>query len=108
MCQSIILHHSEKGFVVKCLSCNHYQVAFGTVAMRLSEPEFDNLLDYVDNFIVHDKTCVIKNIYIPLPSDTIQLLISLAELSNLQELLTDAKDTLSLQEMLSKLNINLN
>jgi hypothetical protein len=108
MCQSKILHHSEKGFIVKCLSCNHYQVAFGTVAMRLSKTEYDELLKFVRSYIVHDKMCRVKNIYIPLPSDAICLLINSSELADLQEILSDAEVTECMHNMLSELNINLN
>lgn len=108
MCQSKILHHSEKGFIVKCLSCNHYQVAFGTVAMRLSENEFDELIKIVASHVVHDKMCRIKNIYIPLPSNSICLLINSSELSDLQEILTDAEAEKYLHGILLELNINLN
>jgi hypothetical protein len=108
MCQTKILHHSEKGFVLKCLSCNHYQVAFGTIAMRLSEDEFEELIRFVDSFIVHDKSCKIKNIYIPLPADTVCLLINSYELHQLQEVIHDAQTTVSIREMLTELNINLN
>lgn len=92
-CQYTTLHHSDYGYVVQCLHCGGYQLAFGNIMLNLLAQEFKALLDYV--WLQHSATAKCderhsKSIHIPTDSRKTSIVLSVEELLQLNDLLQQA------------------
>lgn len=41
MCKHRILAHSDNGYIVLCKKCNHFQIAFGTTVISLTDIQYE-------------------------------------------------------------------
>jgi hypothetical protein len=103
MCNYQVLSHNCYGYVVCFKHCNHFQVAFGTTVLSLTEAEY-NQLNYnikTQKFLQFDNSSPHqKNIKINTPSASISLVLSFNELANLIDLIEEANVMLEIENML--------
>lgn len=98
MCDYKNLVHTEHGYVVKCTSCMHMHVAYGTTVLRFSQDEF---LVFVKDVRRKLETSAdiwcrqSKTIQIDTDSKNIMLVYSYKELEQFVLLLDKAVDKLS-------------
>lgn len=93
MCNLQILTHSENGYVVQCEQCRHFQLAFGTAVVCFSEEElvrFERIVRETGTTYEDDGFPDRKNINLPLFSENVQLIVSIRELHQLQQLISEA------------------
>ncbi|MEL7122154.1 MAG: DUF6686 family protein [Bacteroidota bacterium] len=91
--EQTILYESQKGFVVYCYCCKTFHIAYGTVALDLTETSLLSLInvlvayyqDYKDKV---DPRC--RCIQVLTPFNGIRLLFSLPELKELANILSEA------------------
>lgn len=106
MCNyQVLYHHSEKGYVIRCLQCNNIQLGFGNVAITLCKDEFyrfqQSIAGIYEQHGQDEKRKGIKNIHLPTPCEGMMLLLSAGELNQLHGMLDTAETELRSQELIS-------
>lgn len=102
MCNYKNLVHTEHGYVVKCKSCGHMHVAFGTTILRFAHHDFLEFVKETELKLKTNKhTCTpgAKAIQIDTANKNVGLIYSYNELKHLSGLLQSATDELSKQEL---------
>ncbi|MCH5600525.1 DUF6686 family protein [Niabella ginsengisoli] len=102
-CDFQSLYYGEDGYVVRCKQCGHYQVAFVSTMLTLSEADFYVFCKQVNykaaqsySNVNHDS----KIIMIATPSQDVHLILTPSELSRLQKTLEAADNEIKAQELL--------
>lgn len=93
MCRYKIYHQSDHGYIVRCHSCEHIQLAFGTSVMTYTREQFNEFVDSVYEYYTayqHECSRKQKTIRIPTLSASISLAFSLNELEILMNMLEEA------------------
>ncbi len=108
MCSYNILSRSQNGYVILCNQCNHYQVAFGTMAATFEPDAFKYFCDYV--ICMKDSVCCNgfeneKRIKVDVFSTSTMLILNYKELRQLYDIVCEAKFNLETDELLSELNL---
>ena len=106
MCQyQTLYHHSEKGYIIHCLYCNHIQLGFGNIAITFTKDEFygfqQSMSRVFAGLLEEEVDSPLKNITLPTPCEGINLLLSPRELSHLNQMLDMAETELRSQELIS-------
>lgn len=93
MCEFQSLYFADDGYVVRCGKCGHYQLAFASSMLNMTEDEYKNICRAVkikaaepDHYNNPSAKCVV----IPTASKSTCLLLTRAEAARLQEILEDA------------------
>jgi hypothetical protein len=107
MCQTIHLYHSNKGFVVYCKICKHLQIGFGNIAMSFGISEYERFAHSIAQTCPkYCSKCFSRNIWIPIESQKVCLLLSGKEIHELNEILSIASNSLELIKLLKDLHKN--
>lgn len=109
MCSYNTLHVNEDGYVIKCNSCMHFQVAFGTTALVFTKGEYIDFCEIVCSEIKevqYDGFPQSKSIFIPTKSRDIALIFSYREIIKLHNVLINANLILQAQELISENETN--
>lgn len=90
MCTHRILAQNDNGYIILCKKCNHFQIAFGTTVICLSEIQYEEFKLQVEdqlNFYKNDGFPQQKIIQLQIFSANVQMVVSFNELLKLIELL---------------------
>lgn len=106
-CNFEFLYSGEEGYVVKCIQCNHYQVAFGTTMLTLDEEAYAvfyrqikyRALEFYSPEAYHSK-CVI----IATPDQHVHLILTPIELNRLYYMMGQADNESKALGMLQLFN----
>jgi hypothetical protein len=102
MCSYKILNNNRYGYVVQCNGCNHIQVAFATVILSLTETQFYELIETVDNFYSCHNLYPFRNqkmIQLPAGDKAVTLVFSVNELKDFLYLLVEGRNKLQYQQL---------
>lgn len=102
MCNYNNLVHTEHGYVVKCSSCGHLHVAFGTTILRFTHDEFLTFVQEAELKLKANKNTWskgAKSIQIETANKNIALIYSYKELKVFVSLLRSATDELSKEQL---------
>jgi hypothetical protein len=104
MCEFQSLYYEDDGYVVKCKDCGHYQVAFGTMMLSLSEDDYEILCKIVAkkrneaDFAASENT---RNVVIPTPSQGLYLLLTREEAHCFYDILEAADSEEKARQMMA-------
>jgi hypothetical protein len=105
MCQYRTLYHNDAvGYAIHCTNCNTIQFAFGNVLITFMQHDFTIFHEWIGGICAeeagNEHDCR-KSITVPMPCDGLKLLLSKAELYELNSMLDTAETELRSQELLS-------
>jgi uncharacterized HAD superfamily protein len=106
-CTYQTLYYSKDGYVVKCVHCNKFQIAFGNVLINLTPEEFQNFRHQTTEKIKDNKFVDFpdqKNITFYTDSHNIMLVFSFSDLEILYEMLQQANLMLEVNNILLNQN----
>jgi len=95
MCANKILKHSNCGYVMLCKCCNNIQVAYGTTIVSMTQKEFHEYVNIIDElYNIHNLYGFKdeKTIKIPTAAQGVAMIYSVNELKELLQLLADGKN----------------
>lgn len=103
MCDFQPLYFGSEGYLVRCLACGHLQLAFGTAVITLNESDFQSFHQQVKDRLLldhraEDDHC--KKVILPIPYAGVHLLLSYAELDQLDWMLDEADSEMTSLAML--------
>lgn len=104
MCKYKPLHYNRHGYIVRCKSCSHFQIAFGNIAVTADEQEFECLTNSVYNFCEKNniQSCPhFRNISIKTPASNVMLLFNNEEIKQFKELLQEAQFALEIEKLIA-------
>ncbi|WP_152268609.1 DUF6686 family protein [Agriterribacter humi] len=93
MCGFQYLYNGEDGYVVRCKNCGHYQIAFASFMLTLSQSEFQSfceLVKYKCNEPGYSLTEYSKSIILQTPAQGVFILLTKNEDSRLYQILEEA------------------
>ena len=99
MCEFQKLSFSEHGYVVRCQECGHYQLAFGTTMLTLSNEDFKTLHGIVqqkylsvckNEACVHEYGAEAKSVVISTPFTGMCIVVTRKELNHLNSMMENA------------------
>ena len=93
MCGFQYLYNGEDGYVVRCRNCGHYQFAFASVMLTLTEDEFrlfGKLVKYKYDSVHESLSESSKSIVLPTPAPGISVLLTKNETARLCAILEEA------------------
>lgn len=103
MCKQKILSHNENGYVALCSKCSHFQIAFISTILTLTEQQFSEFASQVSNQLYHSERQTDENhktFCIHTFSINTRLILSLNELRKLVYLLDEANASLHINNLL--------
>lgn len=104
-----LLHLNQQGYVIKCLCCDHFQLAFGSTMLIFTRQE---LFDFWQKTIIEIrlvKSCEnpdMKQFQFQTPTPKVILVFTYNELTCLNDILEQACLSLEVQTMLSEIPLN--
>lgn len=107
MCSYKVLFHRSTGYVVKCNSCSHYQVAFGTMVFTISTANMTEMFAQVTKLSSRKDSCSghHERFQVKLPCDSVIMALTPEELKQYHDMLEEAFATEALRKLLSDNNI---
>ncbi len=104
MCHYQTLYHDDnKGYVVRCASCEKIQIAYGNLMMTFGKEDFDAFRWWLHR-IKGDQPAgqceTLRCIVIPTPCEGMKLLVSYRELCEFESMLEAADSEIQSLEML--------
>lgn len=102
-CDFQSLYYGEEGYVVRCKQCAHYQVAFISTMLTLSEADFYLFYKQVKNKVFQSYSDInqdAKIIMIGTPSQDVHLILTPIELMRLYKIMEEADSEIKVQELL--------
>src|SRR3954466_11156532 len=108
MCDYKILAHSSDGYILLCNSCGHYQLAFGTTAVRFEPGQFTRFcieVSILSDTSKQDGFEKQKRIPLNINCTYSTMILSYSELIKLNELLHEAVFTDEMEVMLDQLKM---
>lgn len=95
-CTYVTLHSGANGYIVKCESCEKYQLAFLSSLLTLDEEEYKKICQQTKEQITQtsvgsNTNC--KSILLQTGCDDVKIILSPLELRDLHEMLEDADVT---------------
>lgn len=109
MCKHRILAHNDNGYIVLCKKFNHFQIAFGTTVICLSEIQYIEFKLQVEdqlNFCKDDGFPQQKTIQLQIFCVNVQMVVSFNELLKLIELLEEESILTEVDKIINKAEIN--
>lgn len=107
MCNYNTLSNTEHGYIIKCASCNHIQLTFGTTIATFSYAGFTQFNTVLNNLLDEHKAIDdthVKSIKVPLESKQVMMICSYNELVQLRALTSGAVSQLQYQQLFSFCN----
>lgn len=105
MCSYKVLFHKSSGYVVKCNSCSHYQVAYGTMVFTISTENMRLMFNQVSNLNAqksHTQESRNERFQVKMPSDSVIMALNSRELKQYFNMLEEAFAMEELKQMLSE------
>ena len=107
MCQFLNWYANEDGYVVQCRDCMHFQLSFGTTMLTLSEEQFQTFVAIVaykkqEMVSLQDSNC--KNIIVPTPSNSVNIILNEKDLNFLYDMTQTADNEVKANQLLSLFN----
>lgn len=93
MCEFQSLYFGDDGYVVRCGKCGHYQVAFASTMLNMTEEDFVKLCQLVKTKMEepdHYNNPSAKCIVVPTASKGMYMLLTRKEAERLNEILEEA------------------
>lgn len=103
MCNSKILHLNEHGCISMCAECSRIQICFGTTVTTHSRNEFEEFCSYIkkmNNRYADCENIHAKKVFIRTALDNLSFVYSSFDLTNLDDLLSQAKAIITVQSIL--------
>lgn len=103
MCKQKILSHNENGYVASCSKCSHFQIAFISTILMLTEAQFSEFASQVSNQLHYSERQTDENhktFCIHTFSINTRLILSLNELRKLVYLVEEANASLQVNNLL--------
>lgn len=103
MCKQKILSHNENGYVALCSKCSHYQIAFISTIITLTEIQFLEFSSQISRQLHYSETQTDENhktFCIHTFSVNTRLILSLNELGKLVYLLNEANASIQVSNLL--------
>ncbi|MFT3902941.1 MAG: hypothetical protein QM727_07190 [Niabella sp.] len=97
------LYSGDEGYIVRCKQCGHYQVAFISTMLTLTENDFLFFCEQVHYKAQHAHEMGnnhSKMVMIGTPSTDVQLILTPIELIRLHKMVEQATDEITVQDML--------
>lgn len=104
MCTHKTLTQGSNGYIVLCLKCNRYQLAFGTSLINLEDNDYNLLYSLIKEQYRYNKNSGFPNhktIHLPTFSATTEIVLSFIELEILLEMFTEANIMLQVETILN-------
>lgn len=101
MCKQKILSHNENGYVALCSKCSHFQIAFISTVLTLTEQQFSDFASQVSNQLHYNERQKDENhktFCIHTFSINTRLILSLNKLRKLVSLLDKANSSLQVNQ----------
>jgi len=92
MCSFKNFHHSRNGYVVQCRKCAYFQLAFGSVAITLTQEQLHEFYETINDYyeVYKDGDCPDqKTIRIPTALPAFMLALSINDLKMIREMLDE-------------------
>ena len=102
-CDFRSLYCGDNGYVVRCMQCNHYQIAFLSTMLTLKEQEFKGFCQqvrYKAEECLGNANPRSKIIMIGTPSQSVHLILTTTELKQLHQILEEADCEMRTLELL--------
>ena len=107
MCEFQSLYFGDDGYVVKCNQCGHYQFAFLSTMLTLTEADFQHIAQLVKSKC-DDETYALaehsKSVVIPMPVYGIYMLLTKNEARRFCEILEEADNEEKALNLMSLFN----
>ncbi len=106
-CQFESLYFSEKGYVVRCKDCSHYQLGFFSFMLTLDEADFKILCNMVytkcceDDYLFEENA---RSFILPTPYQGVQLALTRREIMEFNHMLEQAEDEIKALTMINLFN----
>ncbi|HRO48439.1 DUF6686 family protein [Agriterribacter sp.] len=107
MCGFQYLYNGEDGYVVRCKQCGHYQLAFASVMLTLTENEFrlfGELVKYKCEGADDALTEYSKSVVLRTPAEGVFILLTKNEAVRLCEILEEADNENKALTLMSMFN----
>lgn len=104
-----MLHLNAQGYVLKCLCCDHYQLAFGTSLLIFSQQELYDFWQMVQRQISYSGEVdnpQLKQFQLPTVTPKVILVFNLRELQELEYLLKQAHFRLEIVTLMQNIDLN--
>lgn len=108
MCTYTTLSKGKNGYIVFCRRCSHYQIAFGTSLINMSEEEFTEFNNVAREQYAEQKNNGMewyKNIQLPVFAQNNLMVLSYVELKLMIDMLNEARATREVNTMLQECKI---
>lgn len=102
MCCFKSLCTHEHGYVVRCASCDHIHVGFGSTVLAFSQDQFCEFVNTIQGYYDYNKDTdqpEVKSIQIPTVARSIFLLYSFKELALFRDLLQKARESFKREKL---------
>ena len=109
MCDFNNLSTSEYGFILRCKSCGHYQIGFGTTIFSLNKTDFEKfslMITDLSQQNFQDRKAGSRQLVLPTPYYGVSLLLSPEEILQVQNLIKEAEQEETMQSMLALFSDN--
>ncbi len=111
MCNHKVLAHNRNGYVIRCAGCKHFQVAFGTTVLCLSQSQYNDLaLHMRDQFSLYkyDEKDMRKIIHLPTYCEHAFMVLNVKELKRFLVLVNEADMMMEVQSLLINKGLSFN
>ena len=107
MCHFDSLYYGDDGYVVRCKQCGHYQVAFISTMLTLTENNFQALCKIVQHKCIEADYCFAENsksVIIQTASEGMYLLLTSGEVKRFNYILEEADNEEKALSLISLFN----
>lgn len=109
MCEYQSLYFNDDGYVIRCKQCGHYQLAFSSTLLVLTDDAFHDFCKLV-KFKCAEMDCSAsgysKSLVLPTPSPGVCMLLTRTEVSRFGEILEVADNEMKALTLISMFNVD--
>lgn len=108
MCKFQVINHNSFGCIIKCPCCQYLHLGFGNVLTAFSVDEFNQFANHIERVFEKNYSEMIltgEKIYLNTDSEKFVIALNPDELSELNNLLSEAQTMLQVNQILNKENI---
>lgn len=103
MCIYKVLIHDQKGYVVKCGSCDKFTLAYGNISFSMKEIDFVNLWSVLESkveFHENDTDVKCRKIYLEIPGSHVNMVFSIDELKGFHHMVAESYMTHEINKLI--------
>lgn len=108
MCEFQSLYYNDDGYVVRCNQCSHYQVAYSSIMLTLTDYEFGSfykLIEAKKNDADYCFSPQSKCVVLQTPAQGVCILLTQAETQRFFEILEEADNEMKALTLINMFNV---